>query len=130
METGDAARKMEEAYRSTIGELLRSSDITILPVHGGSHWCLVVVAKDAVHVLDSMGRTSTELQILETLHWLYPQLSDRVRRPDVARQQDGTSCGIFCIAFAEAIALDPKNWKIPQYLDVAETRRRLLNDVE
>ena len=121
---------MEEAYRSTMRDQLKTSKITLMPVHGRAHWCLVGVTKDAVHVLDSMGRTGTESGLLDAMRWLCPELPSRVERPDVAQQSDAVSCGIFTIAFADAIVESSNQafWTLPQSIDAWGVRRRLLDE--
>lgn len=125
---GEARAKMQDAYRNTVQEQLNKSEITLLPVHGGAHWCLVSISKDSVRVMDSMGRSGIEYALLDALRWLYPQIPHNVIVETVAQQSDAVSCGIFTIAFAEAIVSSKDEWVLPRTLNARDVRARLRRD--
>merc|ERR1712146_192016 len=88
----------------------RSVRLILLPwLVDESHWVLVVLELDnnRVAVYDSM-RSSSPFEPLG-LHRLLRVLaidSFTVVHPDCAQQTDGSSCGLFIVAFAHALAFN------------------------
>jgi len=102
------APAMLEAYRKEVGSRLRSARCVAMPVHAAAHWMLLVAHPEsgAFYVLDSMGATGTEHAAVAACRMLAPDTCGgmRLERVPVPHQNDGVSCGIFMLCFAEALA--------------------------
>ncbi|KAJ8265675.1 hypothetical protein COCON_G00147740 [Conger conger] len=98
-----------------------TSDILLVPVHLGVHWCLSVVdlRKKSVMYFDSMGGSSDEacrilLKYLEqesqdkkgvaldTSDWVLQSM----KRNEIPQQMNGSDCGMFTCKYAEYITKD------------------------
>ncbi|XP_018616020.1 sentrin-specific protease 1 isoform X3 [Scleropages formosus] len=98
-----------------------SSDILLVPIHLGVHWCLAVVdfRKKSISYFDSMGGTNDEAcRIL--LKYLAQESSDKKGRDldvsqwvlkskksnEIPQQMNGSDCGMFTCKYAEYITKD------------------------
>lgn len=102
------APAMLEAYRKEVSGRMRSSRCVAMPVHAAAHWVLLVAHPEsgAFYVLDSMGATGAEHAAVAACRMLAPDTCGgmRLERVSVPHQNDGVSCGIFMLCFAEALA--------------------------
>ncbi|MBN3296176.1 SENP1 protease, partial [Amia calva] len=98
-----------------------STNILLVPVHLGVHWCLAVVdfRKKSITYFDSMGGSNDEAcKIL--LHYLQQESQDKrgknldtsdwvlqsKRRNEIPQQMNGSDCGMFTCKYADYITKD------------------------
>uniref|UniRef100_A0A3B3RIM7 SUMO specific peptidase 1 n=1 Tax=Paramormyrops kingsleyae TaxID=1676925 RepID=A0A3B3RIM7_9TELE len=98
-----------------------SSDILLVPIHLGVHWCLSVVdfRKKRITYFDSMGGSNDEAckillkyleqeshdkrgQQLGTSSWVL----ESKKRNEIPQQMNGSDCGMFTCKYAEYITKD------------------------
>ncbi|KAG5837964.1 hypothetical protein ANANG_G00218720 [Anguilla anguilla] len=98
-----------------------ASDILLVPVHLGVHWCLSVVdfRKKRVTYFDSMGGSNDEAcrvllkyleqesqdkkgKQLDTSDWVLQSM----KRSEIPQQMNGSDCGMFTCKYAEYITKD------------------------
>ncbi|XP_035239550.1 sentrin-specific protease 1 [Anguilla anguilla] len=98
-----------------------ASDILLVPVHLGVHWCLSVVdfRKKRVTYFDSMGGINDEAcrvllkyleqesqdkkgKQLDTSDWVLQSM----KRSEIPQQMNGSDCGMFTCKYAEYITKD------------------------
>ena len=98
---------LEAEYRRTVEACLAEAACVVMPLHHAGHWLLVVINQlsDAFYALDSMGRSGMEAPLVDACRWLAPSRCGSMRyvSVDVPHQQDGVSCGIYALCFAEAL---------------------------
>ncbi|KAJ8258251.1 hypothetical protein GJAV_G00194820 [Gymnothorax javanicus] len=98
-----------------------ASDILLVPVHLGVHWCLTVVdiRKKSISYFDSMGGSNIEAcrillkyleqesqdktgKKLDTSDWVLQSM----KRNEIPQQMNGSDCGMFTCKYAEYITKD------------------------
>ncbi|KAJ8347132.1 hypothetical protein SKAU_G00285330 [Synaphobranchus kaupii] len=98
-----------------------ASDILLVPVHLGVHWCLAVVhiRKKRITYFDSMGGSNDEAcrillkyleqesrdkkaKELDTSDWFLQSM----KRNEIPQQMNGSDCGMFTCKYAEYITKD------------------------
>ena len=98
---------LEAAYHTEVATRLAAAPLTFVPCHSGGHWNAVIVSQaDAtMYVVDSIHGSGAETGFISALRWSAPAVCEgmAVLRAATPAQRDGVSCGVFVVAFADAL---------------------------